>query len=106
MSILTIILNKLKLTIVDLDRKREAEVRKAQNQNESEIKKLNDTITRLKRNLNEQLKSEGRHSMAPGMFPKHALDKYQLIDSSKSNKGDTRWELLLNNIVTITFSLT
>lgn len=54
------------------------------------LNKLNDTITRLKRNLNDQLKSEGRHSMAPGVFPKHNLDKYQVIDSSKSNKADTR----------------
>lgn len=76
---------KLKATLIDMDRKREEEIRKIKEDKDFEVRKLNDRIQKLNKQVFEQAKSEERHTMVAGAIPHSSIERQKPIDSARSN---------------------
>jgi hypothetical protein len=75
---------KLKHNIIELDRKKEEEIKRVRDQGEAEIKRLNEKVQKLNKTIFEQTKSEGRSTIVAGAIPS-SIERPKVLDSARSN---------------------
>ena len=75
---------KLKQSLIDLDRKKEEQIKQQKEHSDNEIKKLNEKIQKLNKTIFEQSKVENRNTLASAI-PHSSIERTKMIDSVRSN---------------------
>lgn len=76
--------SKLKHRMIELDRKKQDQIKQVKEQSDQEIKKLNEKIQKLNKALFEQSKPENKMTLASAI-PHSSIERVKLLESARSN---------------------
>ena len=79
------IIKKLKQSLIDLDRKKDEEMKMVKEQWDNEVKRLNEKIQKLNKAVFEQSRIDGRNTLVAKAIPHSSIERAKLIDSARSN---------------------